>query len=148
MHLVVTIPQTDGTEAALTLEANHVTKKTLGSPRDWTGSIPYGSGRWRGRPPGSSQSYSHSVPGSSLWPQLAIYASTDELEKVMGKVYDNALPFLAFNRNITKAYRTLPSDYQGIGLKHWCIEKLGKDTAALLRHWQSDSSLGMALAFV
>ena len=27
MHHVVTIPQTDGTEAALTLEANHVTVK-------------------------------------------------------------------------------------------------------------------------
>eukprot|EP00956_Cyclotella_meneghiniana_P045644 scaffold378287_cov358-Cyclotella_meneghiniana.AAC.1 len=66
----------------------------------------------------------------------------------MGSVYFNALPFLGFNRNITKAYRTLPSEYQGIGLKHWGIEKLGKDISVLLRHWQSDSTLGMALLFV
>eukprot|EP00956_Cyclotella_meneghiniana_P011639 scaffold16376_cov42-Cyclotella_meneghiniana.AAC.4 len=66
----------------------------------------------------------------------------------MGSVYFNALPFLGYNRNINKAYRTLPTDFQGIGLKNWSIEKLGKDTAVLLRHWQSGSALGVALEFV
>ena len=116
MHHVVTIPQTDGTEAALTLEANHVTKKTLcvwsnplnnttvplekleSKGLDWVDTL----NTWLSL---TTTQYPALFYGPSF-----LYASTDELETVMGKDYYNALPFLGFNRNITKAYRTLPSD--------------------------------------
>eukprot|EP00956_Cyclotella_meneghiniana_P013315 scaffold19184_cov46-Cyclotella_meneghiniana.AAC.5 len=158
----IAIPQSDGTTAVIPLEGNDVTKKTLGvwsnplnkptvplvklkeKGLDWVDKL-------RVRPLErkltwlslTSQQYPTLFYGLS-----SLYASPDELETVMGSVYFNALPFLGYNRNINKAYRTLPTDFQGIGLKHWSIEKLGKDTAVLLRHWQSGSALGMALEFV
>jgi hypothetical protein len=49
----------------------------------------------------------------------SLYATPEELDSVMGSIYFKALPFLGFNRNITTEFRTLPSQYQGIGLRHW-----------------------------
>ena len=158
----ITIPQSDGTTAAIPLEANDVTKKTLGvwgnplnqptvplvklkeKGLDWVDKL-------RVRP--LERKLTWLSLNSQQYPALfyglsSLYASPDELETVMGSVYFNALPFLGYNRNINKAYRTLPTDFQGIGLKNWSIEKLGKDTAVLLRHWQSGSALGCALEFV
>jgi hypothetical protein len=62
----------------------------------------------------------------------------------MGAIYFRALPHLGFNRYITTEFRTLPSEFQGIGLRHWSIEKLSRDISVLLRHWQSSSALGNA----
>lgn len=161
-HFVMSIPQSNGTTATIPLEANHVTKKTLGV---WNNplndpTVPLEKLRTKGldwvdklriRP--LERKHTWLSLTSQQYPALfyglsSLYASPDELETVMGSVYFNALPFLGFNRNINKAYRTLPSDYQGIGLKNWSIEKISKDTAVLLRHWQSDSTLGLALEFV
>ena len=158
----ISIPQSDGTTAVIPLEANHVTKKTLGV---WSNplnrpTVPLEKLKTKGldwvdklrvRPLERKNTWLsltvQQYPGL-FYGLSSLYASPDELEQAMGSVYFNALPFLGFNRNINKAYRTLPSEYQGIGLKHWCIEKLGKDISVLLRHWQSDSTLGMALQFV
>eukprot|EP00956_Cyclotella_meneghiniana_P002828 scaffold3322_cov23-Cyclotella_meneghiniana.AAC.1 len=142
----LSIPQSDGTTAVIPLEANHVTKKTLGV---WSNplnrpTVPLEKLKTKGL---DWVDKLRQYPGL-FYGLSSLYASPDELEQAMGSVYFNALPFLGFNRNINKAYRTLPSEYQGIGLKHWCIEKLGKDISVLLRHWQSDSTLGMALQFV
>jgi hypothetical protein len=62
----------------------------------------------------------------------------------MGAIYYKALPHLGFNRHITTEFRTLPSSFQGIGLRHWSIEKLAKDITVLLRHWKSTTTLGQA----
>jgi hypothetical protein len=62
----------------------------------------------------------------------------------MGSIYFKSLPFLGFNRYITKEFRTLPTDYQGVGLRQWSIEKLSRDLSFLLRHWNSTSTLGQA----
>eukprot|EP00956_Cyclotella_meneghiniana_P022380 scaffold42322_cov25-Cyclotella_meneghiniana.AAC.4 len=125
----IAILQSDGTTAVIPLEGNDVTKKT---PGVWSNPL---------NKPRVPLQYPTLFYGLS-----SLYASPDELETVMGSVYFNALPFLGYNSNINKAYRTLPTDFQGIGLKHWSIEKLGKDTAVLLRHWQSGSALGVALS--
>jgi hypothetical protein len=66
----------------------------------------------------------------------------------MGSVYFRALPYLGFNRCITTEFRTLPVKYQGIGMKKWSIEKLAKDITTLVRHWQTDSTLGQVLQLV
>ena len=71
----------------------------------------------------------------------SLYASPSQLDDLMGSIYFQALPQLGFNQHITKEFRTLPSEYQGIGLRQWSIEKLGRDLAMLLRHWWSDSTL-------
>jgi hypothetical protein len=78
----------------------------------------------------------------------SLYASPQQLDKTIGKVYYQALPFLGFNRCINKVFRTLPTAYQGAGLKQWSIEKLGKDISMLLRHWDSDSTLGRVYRLV
>jgi hypothetical protein len=74
----------------------------------------------------------------------SLYASPEELDSTMGAIYFKALPHLGFNRYITTEFRTLPSEFQGIGLRHWSIEKLSRDISVLLRHWQSSSALGNA----
>ena len=76
------------------------------------------------------------------------YSSPSDLDKTMGSVYFRALPFLGFNRCITTEFRTLPIEYQGIGMKKWSIEKLAKDITTLVRHWQTDSTLGQILQLV
>jgi hypothetical protein len=72
----------------------------------------------------------------------SLYATPSQLDALIGSVCFRALPQLGFNRNITTEFRTLPSEYQGIGLQHWSIEKLAKDLSFLLRHWNSNSTLG------
>jgi hypothetical protein len=59
-----------------------------------------------------------------------------------------ALPFFGFNWNITTEFRTLPLEYQGIGMKKWSIEKLAKDITTIIRHWQTDSTLGQVIQLV
>jgi hypothetical protein len=66
----------------------------------------------------------------------------------MGRIYYRALPHLGFNRNITKAFHTLSTQYQGIGLKKWSIEKLATDITTLIRHWRTDSTLGQSFEMV
>lgn len=78
----------------------------------------------------------------------SLYAKPEALDKCIGSVYFHALPFLGFNRNIPTDLRTLPSEYQGINLRQWSIEKLAKDLSLLLRHWQSSSTLGQAFQLV
>lgn len=78
----------------------------------------------------------------------SLYATPAELDKTINKVYYQALPLLGFNRNITSDYRTLPREFQGINLRQMSIEKLSKDLALLLRHWNSSSTLGQVFIFV
>ena len=75
----------------------------------------------------------------------SLYAPPDKLDKAINSVYFQALPFLGFNRYINAEYRTLPTQYQGINLRQWSIEKLHRDIAMLLRHWGSNSTLSHAL---
>eukprot|EP00956_Cyclotella_meneghiniana_P029484 scaffold71429_cov59-Cyclotella_meneghiniana.AAC.1 len=123
---VISIPQSDGTTAVIPLEANHVTKKTLGV---WSNplnnpTVPLEKLKTKGldwvdklrvRPLERKNTWLsltvQQYPGL-FYGLSSLYASPDELERTMGSVYFNALPFLGFNRNITKAYRTLPSEYQ------------------------------------
>lgn len=72
----------------------------------------------------------------------SLYASPEQLDKTTNSIYRQALPLLGFNRNIATPLRTLPSQFQGMNLRQWSIEKLSSDIAILLRHWNSDSTLG------
>eukprot|EP00956_Cyclotella_meneghiniana_P011387 scaffold15968_cov46-Cyclotella_meneghiniana.AAC.15 len=132
----INIPQSDGTTAIIPLEANDVTKKTLGV---WSNPL-----------------------NQPTLPLVKLKEKgLDWVDKLRVRPLERKLTLLSLNSqqyptlfyglsslNINKDYRTLPTDFQGIGLKNWSIEKLGKDTAVLLRHWQSGSALGFALEFV
>jgi hypothetical protein len=47
---------------------------------------------------------------------VAVSAPPKQLEKVFQTIYYKALPSLRVNRNITKAFHTLPYKFQGLGL--------------------------------
>jgi hypothetical protein len=155
-HLQLLIPQPDGSQAKIALLDNNHTAKTLGvwsNPLNSAG-VPLIKLKNKGmdwvdrlnqRPLErrdvwlslTTQEYPRRLYGLS-----SLYATLHELDTVMGAIYYKALPHLGFNRHITTEFRTLPSSFQGIGLRQWSIEKLAKDISVLLRHWQSTTTLG------
>jgi hypothetical protein len=62
-----------------------------------------------------------------LWPLLQLRQASRPQQNIGKHLLFSALPFLGFNRCITTEFRTLPIEYQGIGMKKWSIEKLAKD---------------------
>ena len=158
----LTIPQPDGTSAAIPACPNDHSAKTLGT---WNnpnndGIAPLASLREKGLE-WVDQLQTRPLERSLTWLSLKCqknaqwsyglssnYARPSDLDATMGRVYFQALPYLGFNRCITTEFRTLPVDYQGIGMKKWSIEKLAKDITTLIRHWQTDSTLGQVLQLV
>ena len=158
----ITIPQTDGSAVSISHKDAGESMVTLGvhtnclnDPTDGLNHIKSTGLDWvdclRARPLErrdtllslQCQQYSKWSYGLS-----SLYATPEQLDATAGSIYFQALPFLGFNRNITKEYRTIPRDFQGIGLRHWSIEKLSKDLSVLIRHWQSSTTLGKALQFL
>ena len=156
---VLYIPQPDGSSLPIDRCDNSETKKTLGVHNnplndcklplkelkniglEWIDSL-------RARPLEKRDTWLSLT--SQQYPKwgyglTSLYAPPDKLDETINSVYFQALPFLGFNRNINAEYRTLPTQYQGINLRQWSIEKLHKDIAMLLRHWGSNSTLSHAL---
>jgi hypothetical protein len=158
----LTIPQPDGTSAPIPACPNDHSAKTLGT---WNnpnndGVAPLATLREKGLE-WVDQLQARPLERSLTWLSLKCqknaqwsyglssnYAKPSDLDETMGSVYFQSLPYLGFNRCITTEFRTFPVEYQGIGLKKWSIEKLAKDITTLVRHWQTDSTLGQVLQLV
>lgn len=82
----------------------------------------------------------------SVWYGLiALMNSPRELDDAFAAWYYTILPALGVNRNITKAWRTLPIMYQGLGLPQMSLEKLAISLQYLQRHWGRSSLMGNIL---
>lgn len=76
---------------------------------------------------------------------LTLMTTRVTLDKAFSDWYYSFLPALGVNRNITTAWRTLPSTYQGLGLPQMSLEKLALSLQYLQRHWDSPTEYGKAL---
>jgi hypothetical protein len=79
---------------------------------------------------------------------LPLMSSRQEVDKTFSSWYYSLLPALGVNRNIAKAWRTLPQQYQGLGLPQMSLEKLAVSLHYLQRHWGTQQSTGKFLRCV
>ena len=68
-----------------------------------------------------------------------------DIDKATSSWYYHCLPAPGVNRNIAKEWRTLPVEYQGLGLPNLSLEKLADSLRLLQRHWGSNTDVGWAL---
>lgn len=158
----MSIPQLDGPEIKIQLKGPTTASEVLGI---W--SCPANDGqahlkhllkkghRWSTRVMSSTLSSSevwHSfklqILPSVKYGLITLMAPRKTLDDAFTAWYYTFLPALGVNRNITKEWRTLPTQYQGLGLPQMSIEKLSTSLQYIQRHWDSPSSIGRALRCV
>ncbi len=59
--------------------------------------------------------------------------------------YYQCLPSLGITRSISKVWRTLPIEFQGLGLPNMSLEKLAASLTFLRQHWNNHTAVGEAL---
>ena len=78
----------------------------------------------------------------------AIMTPPEQLETAMQGWYYKSLPLFGVERNITKEWRDLPIQFQGLGLPNFAIEKLSDSLHFIHHHWDMNNSIGRALRVV
>jgi hypothetical protein len=76
---------------------------------------------------------------------IPLMASRSSIDYTISKWYYHCLPALGVNRTIGHEWRTLPSEYQGLGLPNLSLEKLAESLHLLQHHWSRRTELGQAL---
>ncbi len=76
---------------------------------------------------------------------LPLMSSRKMIDETFSSWYFSFLPALGINRNITKEWRTLPWQYQGLGLPHMSLEKLAVSLYYIQRHWDTPQPTGIFL---
>jgi hypothetical protein len=97
------------------------------------------------RPSEVWQSFTTQALPSVRYGIIALMTSPRDLDNAFSAWYYTLLPALGVNRNITKAWRTLPVKYQGLGLPQMSLEKLAISLQYLQRHWGRSSPMGQIL---
>ncbi len=80
-----------------------------------------------------------------LYGGVAVTHPLAQLLKAFHKIYYNLLPQLGINRNITREYRMLPRQYQGLGLPNPNIEILSAKLQLIQEHWDTTTTMGSML---
>ena len=68
-----------------------------------------------------------------------------KLLKAFHKIYYKLLPQLGLNKNITREYRMLPKQYQGLGLPNPNIKIFSAKLQLILEHWDMVTAMGKML---
>ena len=76
---------------------------------------------------------------------IGVMATRQYIDRHLPRWYYDCLPNLGINRHIALQWRTLPRQFQGLGLPLFSLEKLADCLRLLQRHWGSNSTLGNAL---
>ena len=76
---------------------------------------------------------------------VAISYPPDKLDVAFQRVWYEVLPALRINRHITREWRTLPLQFQGLSLPELNIELLGRKLHLIQRHWGSGDVTGRFL---
>jgi hypothetical protein len=95
--------------------------------------------------PGMPRWYTLStISQTYLW-GCCSYALTAETGGRFQSIWYKLLPSLCVNRNITKKYRMLPLQFQGLALPNPNIDALSKKIHLLQSHWDTGSMSGRML---
>jgi hypothetical protein len=78
--------------------------------------------------------YFQLYPGIS-WGLVTTYMQPKKLDAQVQRVYAKALPFLGVNSNIKKEWRTLPEQYQGLGMPNILLAALAEKLSFLVSNW-------------
>jgi hypothetical protein len=144
----ITILQPDGTRVPITLKDVDEAEKKLGvycSPTGnftahvdniiQTGLLHASCLKGRPIPPRDARkSVDLALLPKILYGGVAITHPPAQLLKAFHKIYYNLLPHLGINRNITREYRMLPQQYQGLGLPNPNIEILSAKLQLIREH--------------
>ena len=76
---------------------------------------------------------------------LPLMSSRQMIDDTFSSWYFSFLPSLGINRNIAKEWRTLPRQYQGLGLPQMSLEKLAVSLFYLQQHWDTQQPTGTFL---
>ena len=73
----------------------------------------------------------------------AIMTSPEQLEATIQRWYYKSLPLFGVERNITKEWRDLPIQFQGLGLPNFAIKKLSDSLHFIHCHWDMTTALAV-----
>ena len=76
---------------------------------------------------------------------IPLMASRASIKSKLSRWYYHCLPALGVNRSIGHGWRTLPFEFQGLGLPNLTLEKLSDSLHLLQHHWSHNTTLGQAL---
>ncbi len=81
--------------------------------------------------------YLQLYPGVS-WGLVTMCMHPKKLDAQVQHIYAKALPFLGVNGNIKREWRTLPEQYQGLGMPNMPLAALADKLSFLLGNWGLD----------
>jgi hypothetical protein len=76
---------------------------------------------------------------------IPLMASRETIETKISRWYYHCLPSLGVNRSIGSEWKTLPFEFQGLGLPNLTLEKTADSLHLLQHHWGHNTELGRAL---
>jgi hypothetical protein len=155
----LTIPQTDGGNIAIKLKDAHTASQVLGiwsSPSSTDNKhldymVQKGQ-EWTNRMKRSTldtqdawQSFSTQALPSVKYGLVTLMSYREDIDDHFHAWYYQCLPSLGINRSISKVWRTLPPEFQGLGLPNMSLEKLAASITLLRQHWNNNTAVGQAL---
>ncbi len=159
LHNQLTIPQPDGSDVEIILKDPSEASEVLGVLMSPTGNGEpmlhqmMGKGyKWSKRVLNSKLqakdawfSFKTQAMMSVRYGLVPLMATRSSIDSATSRWYYHCLPALGVNRNIGHEWRTLPFEYQGLGLPNLSLEKLAECLHLLRHHWSQRTELGQAL---
>ena len=156
---MITIPQPDGTRVEISMKDPESAKRKLGVMCAPSGNFSdqvesmVKSGlhhasclRAHHVPPREARmSVNQALMPKILYGIVAVNHPPALLEKAFHKIYHEVLPNIGVNRKITRAYRMLPEQYQGLGLVNPNIEALCAKIQLIRANWEANTTMGHLL---
>ena len=153
------IPQQEGDDVEIELKDNHTATQVLGiwsSPKSTDAQqlkyMIHKGHNWIRRIQKSTldtqeiwQSFLTQAIPSVRYGLLTLMSYRQEIDDHFQSWYYQCLPSLGITRSITKAWRTLPIAFQGLGLPNMSLEKLASSLTFLQHHWNNHTAIGRAL---
>ena len=158
-HHFLTIPQPDGSQVSIDLkdptEASNVLGVLVSPTGDGEPMLQHMLSKgykWSNRvlksrllPNDAWFSFKTQAIMSVKYGLIPLMASRASIESKLSRWYYHCLPALGVNRSIGHEWRTLPFEFQGLGLPNLTLEKLSDSLHLLQHHWSHNTALGQAL---
>ena len=153
------IPQQEGDDVEIELKDNHTATQVLGiwsSPKSTDAQqlkhMIHKGHNWIRRIQKSTldtqeiwQSFLTQAIPSVSYGLLTLMSYRQEIDDHFQSWYYQCLPSLGITRSISTVWRTLPIEFQGLGLPNMSLNKLAASLTFLQHHWNNHTAIGTAL---